>query len=446
MSDEGLDNLFKQGLSGRDVKFNMDSWRRMEEMLPPEPKAKGFRFGYVAAFIGVLLVLSTSLFVWNTGKEEAILLNSEKIERNINSKNTGVVSHENDQISVKTNSSNNLSEEVFVKGGSNSEDKKPDNRSAQYSNTSMTSMKAAQQITSGSVNSKKSDMNATSNKTNSFFAKSDNSSTGFFNSVTHSNVNTKRGDSDYAEETISFSKNAFTQIEGVGELAFVGFEDQSTKTLVADVSEGRLPKVSKNVVGFIGGFNINQSLVDAPQNGISGSEFFGLEYQRYLNGGFSLKTNLLYSARSGVNSQKTYAKKYYDFGSSSSQSTVEAQRMVYFEMPVLLNYGVANHNFMVGPSFSYLVSSLNKVTTVYESTTENIPTLEEAVWGYTDGFKKYDFAIVAGYEYSLKPQLNLGVRLNYGLVDITDNNYFNDDSFDNNVQFRVYVTYSPFQF
>jgi len=40
----------------------------------------------------------------------------------------------------------------------------------------------------------------------------------------------------------------------------------------------------------------------------------------------------------------------------------------------------------------------------------------------------------------------LGVRLNYGLVDITDNNYFNDDSFDNNVQFRVYVTYSPFQF
>ena len=117
----------------------------------------------------------------------------------------------------------------------------------------------------------------------------------------------------------------------------------------------------------------------------------------------------------------------------------------YLELPVLLNYSVANHNFMVGPSFSYLVSGLNKVSTTHESKTE-VTTDESSVWGYTNGFKSYDVALVAGYEYSVKPKLNLGVRLNYGLIDVTDNDYFGNTSFDNNVQLRVYLKFSPFQF
>jgi len=437
MSDEGLDNLFKQGLSGRDVKFNMDSWRRMEEMLPPEPKAKGFRFGYVAAFIGFLFVLSASLFIWNTEEGDSLVSEVNSTEQNSVTSTQNDENHESTHALASNKSTASLSDEVFEKG----------QNKANEENTSK-SLNSTSALTNSKVNGtgNGSNGNSSAGSHNSFFSNSSNASTGFFNDVTLADIDKTVGDSEYAEENVSFDANTFTQIDGIKELAILGFDDQSTNILVVDVSDGKLPKVAKNVLGFIGGVNINQSLVDAPQNGISGSEFFGLEYQRYLNGGFTLKTNLLYSARSGVNSRKTYAKKYYDFGSSNSQSTVEAERMVYVEMPVLLNYGVANHNFMVGPSFSYLVSSLNKVTTVYESTTETIPTEEKSVWGYTDGFKKYDFSIVAGYEYALKPKLNLGVRLNYGLIDITDNDYFNDESFDNNVQFRVYVTYSPFQF
>mgnify|MGYP000359676832 CR=1 FL=1 len=111
----------------------------------------------------------------------------------------------------------------------------------------------------------------------------------------------------------------------------------------------------------------------------------------------------------------------------------------------MMNYNVGNHNFMAGPSLSYLVTGLHKVSTEYVTQTET--TIDDSMqWGHTNGFNNFDFALVAGYEYSIKPKLNIGMRLNYGLMDVTKNEYFGSDSFDNNVQFRVYLKYAPFQF
>ena len=453
MSDEGLDNLFRKGLSERDVNFNMESWRRMEEMLPPEPKASNFKFGYAAAIIGLFLMVSASLFIWNTDNSDSFALNTTGVEGTNSSTSTLTnttnsdkelnaksdldgesytnTNHETTHADLDSEKSSNLSNAEFTKQGKNSQNSHQSTNSEPIVTNSTSALTNAQQMAYGG--SKGNSLFAQNKTRKGFFSRSNNS-------------NDSDDDSEAKMERMSFASNAFTKIDGVGELAALDLSSEGDKhTLVTDVTDGKRPKVSKNVFGFIGGVNLNPSLVESPEKGISGSEFLGVEYQRYLNGGISLKADLIYSARNGINSSKVYDKKIYDFGSQTEQTTVECQRMVYIELPVLFNYGVANHNFMVGPSVSYLASSLNKVTTAYETPTSSWEE-EKPVWGYTDGFKQYDFAIVAGYEYSLKPKLNLGVRLNYGLIDITDNNYFDNDSFDNNVQFRVYLTYSPFQF
>ncbi len=441
MSDEGLDNIFKNGLSGRDVKFNMESWRRMEQMLPPEPKAGKFRFGYAAALIGFLLLVTASLFVWDTdwngsGDQYAAnqmgAVNGLKTSSQSEVANRGAVIKENNALESTQDSKSSVNSEVInsIEGNKN--------------NSNSLNQTNQQKVTRTSLAENTISKNENSNsKTNAFMRnpRKDN----LFGKRMESSVESTRSEGGLSEDEITVEKNMFTSIDGIGELSSLELNGEETPILVANVSNGKLPKADKNVLGFIGGVNLNKALVESPESGISGSEFLGIEYQRFLNRGFSVKTNFLYSARNDVNSHKMYDKKVYDFGSSTEQTMVECQRMIYLELPILMNYGVGNHNFMMGPSFSYLVSSLNKMTTHYESYT-NVSTEESSFWGHTNGFKSYDFSIVAGYEYSVKPKLNVGMRLNYGLIDLTDNAYFGDDSFDNNVQFRVYLTYSPFQF
>ena len=454
MSDESLDNLFKKGLSGREVNFNMESWRKMEQMLPPEPKAAGFKFGAVAAIIGALFVLSASVFVWNISddshvSENGIDLNESSMvtssEQKILNEEAQVLTN-NMQANKSSQESVPESKETVAKSTTQLKVKTKapsiSSKNMAASNSTVPNSRKMANISDVSYSSNTSNTSSIST-TNSF--NPNNTQTAFFkqsNSLTSS-----KGNNEYSkEEEMSVSSNAFTSISGLSELNSLSLMDEEEdNTLFASVSEGKLPTADKNKLGVIGGLNINKSLTENPSGGIAGCEFFGITYERFLNGGLSLKSNLVYSARNEVNAIKLYDKKVYGFGSKTQQTKVEAQRLAYLELPVMINYSMGNHNFMTGASLSYLISGLHEVSTEYTSPSET--TYENDMqWGYTNGFKSYDVALVAGYEYNVNPKLNLGLRLNYGLLDVTDNTYFGVDSFDNNVQFRVYLTYSPFQF
>lgn len=436
MSDEGLDNLFKQGLAGRDVKFNMESWRRMEQMLPPEPKAKAFRFGYAAAFIGFLLIVSSSLFIWNDGANQGI----NELNGNVESE----LASQNDINSESNNSEGNLNNTTAVnKSEELNETASVNNASTSVQGSSGNGTSAISYSSSANISGSTAQMSLTNLSSSGNSRNGSNTGSGLFNTgLFAGNKNKVRP----TEEQMAFSSdNAFTKISGLDEMATLSLiEEDETITFVTNVNNKKRPGANKNMLGFIGGVNLNPSLVSGT-TGVSGSEFLGLEYQRFLNGGFSFKADLMYSSRNEINTRKINDVKYYDFGSATEQTMVETQRLLYMELPLLLNYNMGNHNIMVGPSVSYLMTGLNKVTTQYVNSSESYVE-ETSEWGYTDGFKSYDVALVAGYEYSVKERLNVGMRLNYGLVDITDNNYFGSDSYDNNVQLRLYLTFSPFQF
>ena len=449
MSDEGLDNLFKKGLSGKDVKFNMASWRAMEQMLPPEPVVSSFKMGTAATIIGVLLVISTAVFIWEwDGNTVVGNANIEGDSHNISERNSAKhmdtemnpvyaeVKLTNQAINTKKQNGDLSSASVGF-----SEPTQGSEVNAEMGGTSDVKRYSQNDKLEAVGNKPEKSKASNINQSNEFF----NQNSGFESMTEHKQ---QRGASDVSvkENHIAFNKGAFTKILGLAELSsLTNILDEET-ILFADVSENGLPTVKKNTFGFIGGINLNKSLIENTGSGIAGSEFFGLTYQRYLKGGFSINANLLYSARNEVNTRKVYKAKVYDFGSKTEQTTVETQRLVYLELPVMMNYGFGNHNVMAGASFSYLLSGLNKVTTDYTSLTEGSSSEEKSEWGYTNGFKSYDIGVVAGYEYNVNPKLNVGLRLNYGLLDVTNNAYFGTDSFDNNVQMRVYLTFTPFQF
>ncbi len=441
MSDESLDNLFKKGLSDGNVAFNMESWRKMEQMLPAEKKAAGFQYGTVLAVAGAIVVLATSVFVWDSvssSSEYVIGLQTELISENsLMDGSESVAVSENSMESDKeafepiagSGDSQRMEAAVSIDSDKsvNTGDVKQgsvekSNATSAYNSTMRTTSHLEQTKPSGSNEYLQ----------NALFAQNDG-----FESL-------RISDNTSEAITMGSDRENLARLSGLNGMNTLSLETDE-HTLFAEIGDSKLPRLRKNEFGFIGGVSFNPSLVTTGKAGVSGCEVLGLTYQRYLKGGFSVKADLLYAPRNEVNALKTFDRKIYGFGSVSEQTRIESQRLVYLELPVMMNFNAGNHNFMGGASVSYLVTGQHKVSTEYTSATESIVE-DEMKWGTTDGFKSYDFSVVAGYEYSIQPKWNVGLRLNYGLIDVTNNDYFGNDSFDNNVQLRVYLKYSPFRF
>ena len=449
MSDQNLDKLFKNGLSERDVTFNMDSWRKMEQMLPPEPVAVGFRYGKIAAVIGTLFVLSASWFVWNnTNVEEYEPRSVENLETLEEFTNSATYSESVDANSANVHSKNATELNKENKKRSESTDAKiaeviKANELNKNVSSSIPRKNNFKKAAPSSIANTPSQPGSTEPKNikaknNLFFAQNEN-----FESLTIDN-NSENEAQPLPENYKTVSVEALKVTE-LNRLKPLSLENEGDQTLFAELANSKLPTVNRSEIGFLGGLNLAGGLMKPTQNGMSGCEVLGLTYQRYFNGGFSLMANLLYAPRNEINGQKQFERKTYGFGSFTEQKMMESHRLVYLDLPIMINYNVGNHNFQAGTSLSYLITGLHKISTEVKTQTET--TIDENMeWGYTEGFKKIDFALVAGYEYTVQPKLNLGVRLNYGLLDVTNNKYFDSSSFDNNVQFRVYLKYAPFQF
>lgn len=442
MNDENLDKIFREGLSNPNVKFRMESWEKMEQMLPPEPAPKRKYLGLIASVLGFFIVVSSALLVMDfQDNDTELATNNTEFKQERGQKSAGSKNEETLLNSVK-----NTSENEFVK-----EDNSYVLSGQLATSSTLTSSKGGNATRKSGMNTENS-VGAVSEKNltddyvgtdkkktisgNAFFA----SAEGQAQKSAKKSTQKKR----FKEEVLEFSSNVFTKISGINELAQLSHEEEEEQIVFADVRGDKLPKPKKNELGILAGVNINPSL-NASFSGISGSEVLGVTYSRYLNAGFSLQANLLYSARSEVNTLKKFDAKYYDFGSKTEQISIENKRLVYLELPIMVNYSVAKHNVMVGGSMNYLLTAYNDVhTTITEGGMEETNTTKE--WGYVNGFNSFDFALVAGYEYLLMPNWSIGGRVNYGLTDITKNDYFKSNSYDNNMQFRIYVKYSPFRF
>lgn len=87
----------------------------------------------------------------------------------------------------------------------------------------------------------------------------------------------------------------------------------------------------------------------------------------------------------------------------------------YIEVPVLLVANLTeNFNIHVGPYAAYMVSSKGSFESNFGSITQTFD---------TDDFNKFDAGISAGVGIDLDA-VNFGVRYNYGLTKISDNNNF----------------------
>ncbi len=203
-----------------------------------------------------------------------------------------------------------------------------------------------------------------------------------------------------------------------------------------------LPRHNKHYFGLIGGPTATKYV-----NGgrYKNSFFIGAHYARHLSSNWYLNTNLVYQKTEAQNISKEFKDISYGFGSSKKITTVTAQNLHYLELPIYATYQLSSrHSFDAGTYVSYLINASSKITEVNEKSFESTQVYTKTGWGLNDGINSFDAGIIVGYNYKVNDKLQLGGRLNYGLTDITNNDFYQNNSFDSHFQLRFVLDYKLF--
>ena len=113
-----------------------------------------------------------------------------------------------------------------------------------------------------------------------------------------------------------------------------------------------------------------------------------------------------------------------DFGEATLLSQeASTDGFLALELPILAVRELGRHRLLAGVRVSRLWPDGDASALEYQGTTFNtIPSLE-----ITDGIRHWDVGLSLGYAFRLTPALALQARYNQGLLDLTHDNFFNND-------------------
>ena len=240
------------------------------------------------------------------------------------------------------------------------------------------------------------------------------------------------------DETNSFDVLERQKMSGIQMLKIS--ESTPMQLAKADDRPIELPKVYTHLFNILAGANIAKDYNTSGAS-FSGNEFIGLSYEILMPSNFGFGAQLIYQARKGVNTSNTFEYVDYSFGKETHLTTIENNRLYYLELPLFASYRIKKSRLHAGISTSYLLTSKAVVRNeVYGQTRHSVSTEEEL--GHTSGLSNLDFALLAGYEFAVRPRLALGLTISYGLLDVTDNDYFESDARNTNSQLRLSLKYN----
>jgi hypothetical protein len=205
--------------------------------------------------------------------------------------------------------------------------------------------------------------------------------------------------------------------------------------------------VIKHRLGILGGLNLARGFESGTNAGdLSANIFGGVSYNYFIHPKWVLHADLLYQARTGIETAKVLQSKTYNFGSSKDVLTMHNERLHYIELPVHLGYHITQKvQLLAGINLAYLAGCSNEMVHEHDSPFESW-TKTTAENSIPEGMNRIDLGLSAGIAYEFTPAIEFGARMNYGLTDVTDNDYFSSSTIDRNLQMRFHLAYRFLRF
>lgn len=175
---------------------------------------------------------------------------------------------------------------------------------------------------------------------------------------------------------------------------------------------------------------------------VSGAPVLGLHYVFLPARDWRINAAVLYTSRSGLNSDSAYRSTDFGLGFRQEVTVVSPQRLHLIEVPVYLDRRVAGrHYVMAGVYGSWMLDASAKLDRYLLTDFGRTELGNSSGWGYRQGFRRADYGFSLGYGYYLGRGLRLTVQGSAGLRDMTDPAFFHSLRKDRNMQVRIMLEY-----
>jgi Outer membrane protein beta-barrel domain len=170
----------------------------------------------------------------------------------------------------------------------------------------------------------------------------------------------------------------------------------------------------------------------------------GLEATFPLNPKLSLGTGIYYTYLTAQkDAVKTIVtKEQYDFGYTADITKIETHQLHYAMVPLFVKLNLNTQNaLIVGANLYKLITVSNSYDTYTMHYGNQLNTNSKKTFGYSSGINTFDVGLTMGYQRILFRNLGLALRLNYGLMDIKKDDYYNENIFERNLSGQLMLTY-----
>lgn len=252
--------------------------------------------------------------------------------------------------------------------------------------------------------------------------------------ITQSNV--KNVDSSTVEEIQDLKNESSEKARPTGDyknmlaLKSVPFESNSTLS-IASVNPINAPNTNKFkpylVIGVspITDFGLRYSQFNL-------NPYVALGLDKRLGNGWRAAADARYYFVSGLSHPLSFEETTYGQGFETTTTTIYTNRLHYAGVNLSLQKRIAKHQFALSYGLDYLITGQNDIQNRTIGSLENTSENSTDSKGYVIGFRNFNHSISLGYDYWLGQNKAIGFNYQFGLTDISNDQYFTLGTVDRN--------------
>ncbi len=174
-------------------------------------------------------------------------------------------------------------------------------------------------------------------------------------------------------------------------------------------------------------------------NGIS--PVLGISATHYFSTKVSALMGIQYNSLTNMNTLYSSSNTQYDFGATNNVNSVTLKTLYYLAVPLKFQYNLnANNIIGIGCDFVYLLNTSSSVVSYQQNYFGVSGNTASTKTGYMDGVNPFDAQLTLAYRRKVN-RFTLGVEGYYGLLDIEDNSFFDNNIFERNSGLRFILSY-----
>ena len=460
-----IDDLFRSKLYDRDLQYDPGAWKEMKTLLDRKDKKWSFLFRNWKFFMGAIIFLTASVYMFRGRTETESGRPREKMESTAVTASTelthhGIKSESADENKPSLGIENTEVERAVLQPATEKTNAYSETRKTEETSISpgiqdtegnkdkgepMATRKAYAQKT-GHAGSEipASPALATVSKRSPEIASPQKIQN--WNSSSHGMVLTESASG--IEEPKRTASNDLMAMKSIGleNLLLAGGEELMP---IRQISHDDVKGIQgftnsgwwlKGGMGYAG---------NASQEGASGSfqpAFFGgVYYERMIFNLVSADIGLEYSRRNAFGLEEDVSRIQFGFGYQSEKLKYDFRHLNFIEVPIQVHYFILpRHRVGMGIAYSYLFSTEYHITTLTESTVQDPSSAIKRSSGNSNAFVDHNFSLLFSYQYRMAERFRLGLTYSKGLNSVVDKKFFKGNAYYND-QLRLSVSYKLFR-